>query len=574
MDPFDEILRKRVVAFIDGAFEKIEAKIRLKYQRHKAARAFADVVVRSWGKVRQFPDVKTNLSIRRVYSHLRVTQDVPSGPNGHEGGRGMDPVHAIALSDGGFALRGRAGTGKSTILRWLAVRSAQGRTLRGARRVPFFIPAPELVANQRTIREQGEEILRTARVDQPKEVFEHLLGEGDACLIVDGLDEVSSSHRILEELHSLRAGYDRSLYITGGRPGSPVGTQDQWQPMPVARDVRRVFVTKWFDARNEDSSVRDSLIKDLSQANASVASLSGDPLLLGLLCHHAAKDLFKGGKDIHVFEDSCKGLLGGWDEWREKYEGRTLRRDSFLSRLDLVQRLQISALIAWQLLSHERMVFSTSDLSVLAVDELVSEVLRASVSPSMITEALHNDFGLLTRYGQDSFSFTHVRLHHFLAAYHAHRGGRLDTTELVSRMRDPAWHDVIGFGVKLAGLDDSLLRALHHSADLQSATELGLLVRVWRDQPHLTAPGLDEVLPHLVSRLKWDLRQLADEGCSLVFTNAKIVVRSRTDNHMATSAGELLPLVATLLRTIGCPPDSLPGDVPRELREWIGGQPV
>jgi hypothetical protein len=204
-------------------------------------------------------------------------------------------------------LRGAAGSGKTTLVQWLAVSTARqdlpAPLAHLADRVPFVLPLRTVVRHG-PLPSPGE-FLAATRVPlagaQPAGWADQVLAEGRGLLLVDGIDEVPEPDRegVRRWLRDLLTAYPGNLWMVTSRPAA---VADSWLadqgfaelslvPMAPADTAR--FVRRWHDAahvscrtdeeRERLDGYRTALLSTL-RAQSDLARLATNPLMCGLIC--------------------------------------------------------------------------------------------------------------------------------------------------------------------------------------------------------------------------------------------------------------------------------------------------
>lgn len=205
-----------------------------------------------------------------------------------------------------FFLRGQAGSGKTTVLQWLAVRSARGdftgrlAELNGS--VPFFIPLRRYVGREPPAPEQFlRQVGRHIADEMPAGWVHRQLREGRALVLVDGIDEMPEEERSTARgwLCQLTEAFPHSRFVVTSRPAA---ADEDWlaeegfdsaelEPMSWA-DIKE-FVHRWFSAicgsradaeeRTRLESYEPSLLEAI-RSRRHLRALAANPLLCALLC--------------------------------------------------------------------------------------------------------------------------------------------------------------------------------------------------------------------------------------------------------------------------------------------------
>jgi len=203
-------------------------------------------------------------------------------------------------------IRGEAGLGKTTLLRWIAVRSARAdfpaplTDWNGT--VPFLVPLRryadrDLPTPEQFLGEAGRHIA----AGMPKNWVHKQLREGKAVLLVDGVDELAAERRteVQAWLRNLIGQFPHARYVVTSRPS---GVPRTWlstvestvvdiQPM-TPTDVQ-VFVSRWYQAmrvqcvddemKAELDEYQEDLLEQL-RVHGHLRRLASYPLLCALLC--------------------------------------------------------------------------------------------------------------------------------------------------------------------------------------------------------------------------------------------------------------------------------------------------
>ncbi|MER6961502.1 NACHT domain-containing protein [Streptomyces sp. NPDC000618] len=359
-------------------------------------------------------------------------------------------------------LRGEAGSGKTTLVQWLAVATASqdlpDRMEYLYDRIPFVLPL-------RTLTRHGERLPAPKYFlsatgcplagTQPDGWENRVLVAGRGLILIDGIDEIPDRERertrrwLLELIET----YNRdNRWLVTSRP-SAVGqdwlsedgfTELTLSPMGPA-DIA-TFITQWHDAaRNDDDDAAD-LDKYEGQLLAAVQTepdlgrLATNPLMCGLICalHRDRRGyLPHGRKDL--YEAAFSMLLSRRDRERDMV-GPELREEP---QLDLLQRL------AYWLIKNGRTEMDRSRAEDIITRALpaVPEVAALGDAPAVFDHLLQRS-GLLREPAPDTVDFIHRTFQDFLGARAAVE--EADFGLLVEHAADDQWADVIRMAVALA----------------------------------------------------------------------------------------------------------------------------
>ncbi|MFI5879967.1 NACHT domain-containing protein [Streptomyces sp. NPDC051554] len=202
-------------------------------------------------------------------------------------------------------LRGLAGSGKTTLMQWLAVSAAQNSfpdelaALRG--RVPFVLPLRALDSGLPLPEDFLGAVGNVLHGLQPEHWVDRVLRGGRGMVLIDGVDEVSESERpgVRRWLLDLVDLYPRTFFLVTSRPSAVdvhwLAEVDfaEFNLLPMSRhDVDR-FVHRWHEAilttvdePDEQLTVerlRDALRVNLRQKH-DLYRLATNPLMCALIC--------------------------------------------------------------------------------------------------------------------------------------------------------------------------------------------------------------------------------------------------------------------------------------------------
>ncbi|MBL1107104.1 NACHT domain-containing protein [Streptomyces sp. 5-8] len=420
---------------------------------------------------------------------------------------GMAPAPPVAApADEALAghdrvlLRGVAGSGKTTLVQWLAVSAATeptGRMAHLAGHVPFVLPL-------RTLTRHGERLPAPARFlaavgcpldgAQPAGWEYRVLTAGRGLLLVDGLDEVPEPERERARawLRDLAEAFPGNRWLVTSRP-SAVG--DHWladdgftelalsamSPSDVTSFIRRWHRAAATGAAEEDTRLAgyESQLLEAVRTKPDLGRLATNPLMCGLICalHRDRRGYLPHGRR-ELYESALSMLLTRRDR----------ERDMTVPELSEEPQLQLLQRLAHWLIRNGR-----TEMDRDRAESIVAEVLPAVPAASALGDAaaVLDHFlvrtGLLLSPAPGTLHFVHRTFQDFLGARAAVEAGDLGL--LAEHAADDQWADVIRMAVaqarpreraELLGLltSQSGKRAqLLAMACLEHATELDPAVR-------------------------------------------------------------------------------------------------
>ncbi|MFJ2774438.1 NACHT domain-containing protein [Streptomyces sp. NPDC087300] len=468
----DELIARRPVAgALDLAFERRY----LAYVAKKHAKLTIFGIDLS-GSPAKWPLDAAYMSLEAEPPGLVETVHYPSGAEHHaedvavvEHTPPLPADQALAAHDR-VLLRGEAGSGKTTLVQWLAVsatrRDAAGPDHSGPHptmaylddRVPYVLPL-------RTLTRHGERLPAPpgflASVGcplagtQPHGWEARVLTAGRALVLIDGIDEIPDAERDRTRawLSDLIDAFPGNRWLVTSRPSA---VREDWLTeegfteltlSPMGKVEVAAFIERWHTAAatgvpEEDAELvaYEGQLLEAVRSKPDLGRLATNPLMCGLICalHRDRRGFLPlGRKDLYTAALSM--LLVRRD--RERHMNVPELREE--PQLQLLQRL------AYWLIRNGRTVMDRSRAESIIADALpaVPELAPLGDARAVYAHFLHRS-GLLREPGPGTVDFVHRTFQDFLGARAAVDEG--DFGVLARHAADDQWEDVIRMAVAQA----------------------------------------------------------------------------------------------------------------------------
>lgn len=365
------------------------------------------------------------------------------------------PVSAALADTTRVLIRGGAGAGKTTFLRWLAM-NALGETRTSGNEwlglVPFFVPL-----RQHSSLPKPEEFISPAAAmieeEKPAGWVTARLREGRALILVDGVDELVWERReeARQWLCRLVNAYPEARYAITTRPAA---VPEDWMEecgfaafdlLPLSDKGVRDFVAAWHTAARDEPGLSREARVWLTDCEERLAGtlvkrpdlrrLASSPLLAGLLCAlHQDRNMHLPRDRRSLYEAALDLLLVRWDEDR----GLALPSFSKEEQLVLLQRF------AYSLVRNRELMVPRTE-AVHRLGNAMRGLRSHDIDPDEAMQRLLERAGLLREVSPDQVQFVHRTFRDYLAAKEVVDAGDLNL--LVDRAHLDEWHDVVVMAV-------------------------------------------------------------------------------------------------------------------------------
>ncbi len=448
----------------------------------------------------QLRTLPTELLLEEIYVPLLARPEMPSGETWERrlAGRMLPrealPDEALALMGKGEAavpepveealarqprvvVLGDPGSGKSTLLKHLALRLAS----EPESPLPILIPlnAYARVAADQSLQAYLSEYFRARAqtVSALGPLFDHAITQGQAVILLDGLDEVQSGRaRVVDKVEVLaREASARGckLVVTSrivGYRDAPLASKDWalYTLMDFDRAAIEQFASQWCpafeistlgdtpEARVAAEQERLSLLAALN-ANPGVANLASNPLLLTILALIKRQGVDLPKSRVKLYDRYLETLIESWNK------ARSLDKQAGGKALDYNQTINVLGPLALHVRETNPTAGLIPERQLLhwLTDYYKGEEWGLKAGPAIqkageFLDGVRRYSNLLVERGEGQYGFIHLTFEEALAAYGLVNAGQLNLNKSLAyieqRFADPAWRETLLLAVGVWGL--------------------------------------------------------------------------------------------------------------------------
>ena len=402
--------------------------------------------------------VPLNGRVNRIFSPTNSEQATQQEP--------VQPLLTLLQNNDGLIVLGAPGAGKTTWLKYLALQctGGNGEALGLGDRLPLMLSlsayATALVEKDVPLSQFLATFYKNLGFALPLDsLIETALAQGNALLLLDGLDEVADPNlrhllvnRLLDfftiqqpngnkfVITSRPAGYEAVRLMADGLVECTV--------MPLDKDQVEQFVNQWTAALSQQSppetavSNPDQLLVQITE-NSAVQALATSPLLLTILLLLLRQGISLPHKRVALYDLYLRTLLHDWQT------ARSLDRPPKIEQ-SAAEILEI--LTPFALWMHESSPQRSHVKTAAARQHLIAHFTNQNAeNPAQAADdflqAMLTATGLFVNTAPDSVGFLHLSFQEFSAALALAKLGLANEAALLAeiqvRLAEIGWHEVI-----------------------------------------------------------------------------------------------------------------------------------
>lgn len=376
------------------------------------------------------------------------------------------PAEEALLDHDCVLLRGDAGSGKTTLVQWLAVTAA-----RNGDRMPYVLPLRTLIRAGALPPPERFLSAVSCPLSPPEGWADRVLTARRALVLVDGLDEIPAEdrHRTRAWLLGLIHAFPGNQWLLTSRP---TAVRPDWLTAegfrelvlaPMRRAEVTTFVRRWHEAARAPEYLGPLL--DALRTKRDLARLATNPLMCGLICAlHRERRGYLPISRQELYDAALSMLLARRD--RERGMGAPDGIDlSQAARSELLRRIAYALILSGRTEMEQDAARAVVERALPSIALPPGQHDSAAIFRHLLLRS-----GLLREPAPNIVDFVHRTFQDYLGALAAVEEGHIDV--LVSHAHDPQWEDVIRMAVaharphERADLLKKLLSLGHTRTDL------------------------------------------------------------------------------------------------------------
>jgi pyrimidine deaminase RibD-like protein len=336
----------------------------------------------------------------------------PDRLTSHQRKNGLDLVKGSGRTR--FFILGKPGAGKTTFLKYIALRATHGEL----KKIPVFVGLKEWA-------DSGLELMSflTKQFDlcgfpDSSAFLRHVLETGDAVILFDGLDEVQQAQKqrdkTIDRIRDFTNRYYECKCLVTCRIAATDYTFDQFSYVEIAdfNDAQiSSYARKWFQ---EDEQKYELFMTGIKRPeNKGLYELASVPILLTLLCLSFKSSMEFPQRRVEVYEDAIEALLKLWDA------SRNIKRDEIYRGLTYIRKRQLLSYVATVTFQQQKYFVQQSELADLIVRflrQLPDTELNKEIDGNDVLKSIEGQHGILSERAHCIYSFSHLTFQEYFVA--------------------------------------------------------------------------------------------------------------------------------------------------------------
>jgi predicted NACHT family NTPase len=451
-DKYGETVTEKTAGAVKGSWDKFKWIDAAERYRAKVKKLYGTMQIMGMAKPVPLDDIFTEaymldkptafgrFDIERL-KQLSADPDAPP-PNAKR----IDGLRLVK-EKGNLFILGKPGAGKTTFLKYIALKAAEQLI----DKVPIFVSLKQWADSEKELMAFIAERFDICDFPAAQPFVEELLKSGNAIVLFDGLDEVNQESgqrdKQTRAINNFVEKYDRTQCLITCRIAASDYSFERFTYVEIADFTEKqikTFIGNWFrnqEGEKDEETCKKFLAEFARNDNKGLRDLARTPLLLTLLCLAFNETLTFPQRRVEIYEEALDALLKKWDS------SRRIKRDEVYRKLSLGHKENMLARIAAETFEKNAYFIPQVELERYITDYVKNvppHNTDEATDGEVILKAIEAQHGIFVERAREVYSFSHLTFQeYFTAKYIVNNAAQGTLKNLIkAHCTDRRWREV------------------------------------------------------------------------------------------------------------------------------------
>lgn len=309
---------------------------------------------------------------------------------------------------------GKPGAGKTTFLKYIALRASQGQL----NKIPIFVGLKEWSDSALDLMPFLLKQFDMCGFPDALRFLEHILTTGKAIVLFDGLDEVQQAgkqrDKTIDRIREFTNKYGTTQCLVTCRIAATDYTFEHFKYVELADfndDQISAYAHRWF--QDDDQKYKLFMTGIKRPENKGLYELASVPILLTLLCLSFRSSMEFPQRRVEVYEDAIEALLKLWDS------SRNIQRDVIYRGLTYIRKRQLLSYVGTVTFQQDNYFIKQAELANLIVKflrQLPDTEVKSEIDGDDVLKSIEAQHGILSERAHRIYSFSHLTFQEYFVA--------------------------------------------------------------------------------------------------------------------------------------------------------------